>query len=214
MKKVPKIGIVGWSTGPNSFGSTISYLYYLSQFGEVRILTPKKTIDQDLDLVILPGGKDMPPDHYGEIPGYYNSDADQFKETFYKWNLPQYIDAGIPIFGICLGFQQLCVYFGAKLEQDISWTGHETSKSDERGESVNKITFKPEYIKLELEIYKKLNKKELKVCSLHHQGVIDNDEFPESLSIIGFAKETKSNTNIVEFIKHKKLPIAGCQNHP
>lgn len=102
MKK--RIAVVGWSTGENSFGVTKPYLEYFSQFGEVEILTPKKGITEGLDLVVLPGGMDVSSSKYGQVPGFMNSNPDVFKEYFYEQNLSQYIDAGIPIFGICLGF--------------------------------------------------------------------------------------------------------------
>lgn len=207
--RTPRIGLVGWSTGENSFGATKPYLQFLSQIGDVRILTARADIDTDLDIVIMPGGKDTLPSNYGGVPSYYNNDPDQFKEHFFKVNLPQYIEHGTPIFGICLGFQQICVHFGGVLTQNV---GSDHGHSDEggkggRGELVNDIIFTPEYLPLQARLLK--NKKDkIKTCSLHHQGILI-ENMPDTLNVIGYTED-----NVVEFFIHESLPIAGCQSHP
>jgi gamma-glutamyl-gamma-aminobutyrate hydrolase PuuD len=206
----PTIGIVGWSTGDNSFGATKAYLHYLSFFGNVRILTPRSDIDQDLDLVVMPGGKDTLPSKYNQVPGYYNSDPDQFKEHFYNVNLKQYVEAGIPIFGICLGFQMLCTYFGGELTQniDLGAHGYSDEKNAGRGELVNDLIFDNKFIALEANLMRDNKLKKIKVCSLHHQGIMI-DDMPDDLEVIA-----KTKDDVVEFMRHRKFPIAGCQNHP
>lgn len=212
----PKIGIVGWSTGDNSFGATRAYLHHLSFIGDVRIICPKESTDTDLDLLVLPGGKDTLPSRYGQVPGYYNSDPDQFKEAFIEVNLKNYIEAGIPIWGTCLGFQQLVVYFGGKLLQNIpiGVHGYSNSVSEGRGELVNKLIFTKEYKGFEEAIFRKYPKlKKIECCSLHHQGVRfsesrSNYGLPECLDVVAYTSD-----NIVEIIRHKSLPIAGGQFH-
>jgi putative glutamine amidotransferase len=214
MTRIPVIGVVGWATGPNSFGATNPYLHYLSLFGDIRILTPKRSIDPDLDLVVMPGGKDTTSANYGEAPGYYNSDADQFKEFFFRHNLPLYIKERIPVFGICLGMQQIGIHFGAKLVQDISFTEHETSKHEERSELVNPLKFTREYLKFEASLFRTSKPKQIKVCSHHHQAFVVGDDnydchWPKELRVIA-----TSTGDVVEFFEHESLPIAACQCHP
>jgi putative glutamine amidotransferase len=217
MNKRPKIGLVGWSTGDNSFGATRAYLHFISMFGDPILLCPMEGIDESLDLVIMPGGKDTPPHTYGQVPGYYNSDADQFKEAFLNNNMPQYIEAKIPIFGICLGFQQLAVYFGAQLIQHISSIhGYSDVDIKGRGDLVNELIFTPEFKPLESNLLRSTPKvKKIKCCSLHHQGVpfeigkSSAEIFPEVLDPIAYTSD-----GILEAFKHKSLPIAGVQFHP
>lgn len=211
----PKIGIVGWSTGDNSFGVTKAYLHHLSYIGDVRILCPKEETDTDLDLVILPGGKDTLTSRYGMVPGFYNSDPDQFKEAFIDINLQNYIDAKIPIWGTCLGFQQLVVFFGGKLTQNIDTGEHGYSDATKsRGELVNKLKFTEKYKKLEASILARYPKiKKIECCSLHHQGVpfkVDkpNHGLPDCLDAIAYTED-----GILEVFRHKELPIAGGQMH-
>lgn len=103
MKHRPIIGLVAWSQGENSFGVGKAYLNHLCKFGDVVLLTPMEGIINGLDLVVLPGGKDTPSFMYNQPPSYFNSDPDQYKEWFVFNNLDQYVKAGVPIFGTCLG---------------------------------------------------------------------------------------------------------------
>lgn len=221
MSKKSKVGIVGWSTGEGSFGVTKAYLHYLDASFDVDIvlLCPTENIYEDLDLVIMPGGKDTSSLNYGRMPGYANTDPDQYKEAFMKVNLPMYIEAGIPIFGICLGFQQLVVHFGGELTQNINLGMHGYSDVEKkgRGDLVNTLVFTPEFKSLELKlITRKPKEKHIKCCSLHHQGVEYHgddaeysDSFPECLSPIAYTDD-----GILEAFIHKELPIAGVQFHP
>jgi gamma-glutamyl-gamma-aminobutyrate hydrolase PuuD len=95
--------ITGWKLGENSYGATTTYLEYFSQFGNVRILMPWED-KVDCDLLVLPGGKDLSPSAYGEVPGYTTGDGDVFKEYFFKEKLKLYVESKTPIFGVCLGF--------------------------------------------------------------------------------------------------------------
>lgn len=96
------IGIPGWSTGEGSWGVAKSYLEYFSDFGKVVILSPDEE-NTNVDLVVLPGGMDMNPRSYGAVPGFKTGNTDVFKQFFFDVNLPQYVQSGTSIFGICLG---------------------------------------------------------------------------------------------------------------
>lgn len=208
MKQRPLIAVVAASTGENSFGTTKPYLNYLSNFGDTILLNPMNGIIENLDLVIMPGGADSPSFLYGQPPSYFNSSSDQYKEWFAQNNLKQYIEAGVPVFGICLGFQQLIIAMGGSLCQNLN--GHPYS-TEERSDLVHELVFTSEYQLLEAKLLNRRNSKKatcIKTCSLHHQGAYD-DNIPECFNIIARTKD-----KVVEFIEHKTLPIAGCQNHP
>lgn len=186
-----KIGIVGWNTGENSFGVTKPYLEWLSQYGDVEIITPKKGMVEDLDLLILPGGLDLNPVSSKKVPSYYTSNSDVMKQFFYDQNLDQYLEAQVPIFGICLGFQQLCTKFGGTLVQNYPFN-HSTKG---RSELVDK-----------LELKRHITVKGLvEVNSLHHQGCFD---LPEEMVI---AVEKKDNN--IEVAKFNETTY-GVQYHP
>lgn len=105
-EKRPIIGIPGWKLGDNSFGCGVNHLDFISKFGDPRILFPQDD-NVDLDLLYLPGGPDVAPSRYNQIPGFYTSNQDVFRQYFFDNCLPKYIDKGTPVFGVCLGIN-LC----------------------------------------------------------------------------------------------------------
>ena len=68
-----RIGLTAWKTGENSFGASISYMDYLKAFGDVDLLLPWSDINHHLDLIVLPGGPDVNPNRYGQIPDFFTS---------------------------------------------------------------------------------------------------------------------------------------------
>jgi len=212
------IGIPAWSLGENSFGVQKAYLEYLSNFGQVEILTPNNNIRHDLDLVVLPGGADTMSHTYNEVPSFANGMADPYKDYFAKINLPQYIQAKIPVFGICLGMQQIAVHFGIKLIQDINPNhGYSSDKGDLVNTcKVNTIAVNPIFE----ELYQTSFKATHKVNSYHHQGVTLEDlkKNPDLIPLLvnKNSEFTYSHGNhyLVEAFMHKKLNIIGVQYHP
>ena len=194
-----KIGIVGWKTGENSFGVTIPYINWLSNFGIVHILSPQKGIVEDLDLLVLPGGADIAPQSFGEVPGFHTSNTDVMKQYFFDNNLDQYLENNTPIFGICLGFQQLCVKFGGKLEQHYPFN----YSSKGRHDRVDTLVF-------EQQMYDTVLKSSIptkyEVNSLHHQGCFS---LPNPFNVLAREKED-GNIEIARFAEN----VYGVQYHP
>jgi len=212
--RIPIIGVPGWKIGENSFGCTLVYLYYLSHFGEVKILTTINEVDESLDLLVIPGGSDVDPGRYNQAPGYYNSKPDPIKEYFDTAILPKYIENGTPILGICRGAQSIAVLFKAQLIQHMY---HESNTEIlGRSATVHTLTladeskFKSEYVKAYSDKAGKI--KPIKVNSMHHQ-CISAYNFPSNiLEIIAYYKG--SNPTSIEAFRHKTLPIYGLQYHP
>lgn len=206
MSHSKKIGIVGWKSQEH-FGVSVPYANYFSRFGEVKILTPSLEIDDTLDLVVLPGGPDLYTKNYNAIPGFTNSNIDLYKQYFFDNNLNQYIEAGIPIFGICLGLQQLNVFFGGTLRQDMISKVY----SSYRAELVEELNVNTEavihYFKPVID-RKSINlKQKVKVNSMHHQCI---GKLSDQFDVIASSKELDN----IEAIFHKTLPIGAVQWHP
>ena len=73
-----------------------------------------------LDGLLIPGGRDIPPERYGEvrITEVQPEDADR---TAFELNLLETVlKYNKPVFGICYGMQLINIYFGGSLLQDIS----------------------------------------------------------------------------------------------
>lgn len=209
MRKRLKIGIPAWSVGENSFGAGKAYLDFIKKYGDPVLLCPMEGILEEVGMILLPGGRDAYAGNYGQVPGYYTSEPDPFKEYFVKQNLDQYIKRGVPVWATCLGMQQLAIHFGGHLNQHIKNHPY----SDPRDEVVHIMEFQGEYVGWEemlIKRYKlrfaKNDERGIWTNSLHHQAV-PVEGVPDCFDIV--AKVGK----VVEAIIHKELPIAGGQFH-
>jgi putative glutamine amidotransferase len=199
------IGIVGYRIG-EAFGVANTYLEFAQRFGKPRILMPQDGIE-DIDALLLPGGQDVNPLSYREPPAFATSSTDVFKQYFFDEKLPAYVGK-IPIFGICLGFQQLNVHFGGKLCQHLKW--HENNPA--RWTGAHDVNFtKDVYNVLKQDFGKKHQ-----VNSHHHQAVLEStlSEAFIPLATIVNKDDEYSGDLIVEAFIHSSLPIAGVQWHP
>lgn len=197
-KKV--IAIVGSSMGDQSFGVGKDYLEWISQYGQPRIILPGEGLVK-CDMLVLQGGQDLNPSSYGEVPGYHTSNTDVYKQYFYDNYLKLYIESKISIMAICLGFQQICAFFGLKLVQDL--IGHPQSKDTyDKGHTVIPIDIHGNVLKGK--------KNEITVNSFHHQGVM-LEQFNANKQLIPLLV---AEDGVVESVKHTSLPIFAIQYHP
>jgi len=197
-----KIGVVGWKVGDNSFGVTLPYAEYLSRLGELVIIHPNQEVIQDLDLLVLPGGADVDPGRYGQIPSLYTGNPNVLLEFFDRVRLPEYIKLGTNILGICRGAQSLAVTFGASLIQEIG--AHEYSTKS-RSELVHKVfiedkEFPTDYL---------IKGKYIETNSLHHQAVDESTILETPIVVTG-----RTEDKTVEAIKIIGHNIVGVQWHP
>lgn len=220
-----RIAIVGSSSGPNSFGIGKNYAGFASFIAELNdteleltIIPPSprsyhESLVKEIDLLILPGGADLSPHLYGQIPSWFTGNPDVFKEDFFKTHLSTYINARVPIFGICLGFQMLNVYFGGQLKQNVNNT--RVHQNDSRFTEAHKVAL------ISLEKAKGGEYQTMAVNSHHHQAVTPNllskDFRPMSVSSENHKDPLLNNLSrgtLIESFKHRTLPIAGVQWHP
>ena len=189
------IGIPGWKVTEESYGVTSNYLEFASKYGKPRIIMPWEDLI-DVDLLILPGGRDISPALYGETPGFKTSNPDVFKEHFFTKKLPLYIESNTPIFGICLGFQQLGVYYGNKLKQHTLYH----AQSDDRWEEAHSVEI--------VDQDNLFHGVDIKVNSHHHQ-YFESASFTDELAIVAVAENEDNNEGyIVEAFIHQEKPIA------
>lgn len=100
------------------------YLRTIASIGATPLIlspeVPLRAIIAMCDGVVISGGLDIDPRHYGEqpIPQLRNTEPDDR----FKWEkelIEACDDNDIPILGICYGIQRLNVHYGGSLIQDI-----------------------------------------------------------------------------------------------
>lgn len=187
------IGVPGYKPG-DGFGVGLNHLEFLSKFGDPVIIMPHEEFRQ-VDMLYLTGGADLNPKSYGEIPGFKTSNTDVYKQFFFEERLKNYVNKKIPIFGVCLGFQMLNVYFGGKLQQNSLY--HPQSK--DRYKPGHKVT-----------ILK--TGEEVEVNSHHHQLVTQEILSTQLQALATF--ECNGDGTVIEAFKHNVLPIYAVQWHP
>ncbi len=202
------IGIPGFTQGEGSFGAPKTYLDFISRFGDPKIIMPWET-EIACDVLLLPGGPDVSTSLYGQTPTYYTGNACIHRQGFYDRRLKQHIDAGVPIFGICLGMQMLNIYFGGSLIQHF----RKHAQSRNRGEVAHYIHI----VENDIYTYKKQKKDDqYEVNSHHHQGVTQLT-LAESFNMLAYTwnyDDYDENNQVVEAITHKNLSISAVQWHP
>ena len=127
-----------------------------------------------LDGLLLTGSPSMvEPHHYdgpASEPGTHH-DPHRDETTFAL--IPAVIDAGLPVFGICRGFQEMNVAFGGTLHQKV----HETGVHDDHREDPDdplELQYGPAHdVNLTAggSLREITGKDSLTVNSVHHQGV-------------------------------------------
>jgi putative glutamine amidotransferase len=73
-----------------------------------------------LDGLVLQGGNDVAPQHYGEQPLHADWGGDRVRDAYEMELVRAFVAAGKPVFGICRGLQLINVAFGGTLFQDIA----------------------------------------------------------------------------------------------
>lgn len=173
------------------FGVHRDYLNLIEEFGTPVVISPIDGKDfwetYGIDGLVLPGGSDVNPRRYGALTSFMSYRPNQFLEYFDIEILPQIIQAGLPVFGICRGLQTLNVVFGGTLWQHL-WK-HPTSSH--KTHLVHKVSGKSGTFS---------------VNSFHHQCIWKLAGELNSLLV--------SEDNVVEAISHQYHPISAVQWHP
>lgn len=103
-----------------------TYINSIIRAGGIPIVLPLtsngQVIDALLDAIdglLLSGGVDIHPRRYGEEIHPACGEIDEVRDESEFLLVSRAIERNIPVFGICRGFQVLCVALGATLFQDI-----------------------------------------------------------------------------------------------
>jgi putative glutamine amidotransferase len=220
---LPLIGIATGYAGPdpnrafvrlgNLNYCDLNYSRRVERAGGLPIFLPHLHEDVDariaqtasmLDGLLLTGGEDVDPTHYGQ--DWFACDTPPARERDH-FELPlvrAFFETGKPMLGICRGIQLINVAMGGTLVQDIPHfvgpTHH--SQSAETTESTHQVSL-DESSRL-ARIFGAVT---VDVNSHHHQAV---DRAAAGVKVVG-----RSEEGIVEAIEHAQHPyLIGVQWHP
>ncbi|PFG45311.1 putative glutamine amidotransferase [Vibrio sp. ES.051] len=200
MDKKPRIGVTGnhrsWSP---SWWCTKLALIFAGAKPE-RISIKHHWSGQALDGLIVGGGDDIDPKHYGAEAtehGEFDPERDQLEIHWVKWAL----QSNTPVLGICRGAQLVNVVLGGNLHSDISSLRKRTYNRP------GVLPTKQVFVDRESDLFALCGKAKLRVNSLHHQAVKD---VGDGLRVAG--RDLDSFIQAIESTQSK--PIFGVQWHP
>lgn len=184
------------------------YVESLLQAGAAVILLPPVKDAQIMEQylkschgVVFPGGGDVDPYHWGELPSWELGEINPRRDNFELKLAKQVIARKLPALGICRGCQVLNVAAGGTLLQDINTAMAHQQKAP------RDYPFHDIVIKLDTLLSRILNASEIRVNSFHHQAV----EHPGA----GMGISALAPDGIIEAIESREAPfILGVQWHP
>jgi putative glutamine amidotransferase len=164
-----------------------------------------------VDGILFTGSpSNVEPSHYSGPPSAPGTLHDPHRDAITIPLIPRAVQAGVPLFGICRGFQEMNVAFGGTLHQKLHEVpGHLDHRDDEsqpleiQYSPVHDVTLEPGGM---LRSFAGTDR--IKVNSLHHQGV---DKLGPRL-----IPEARAPDGVVEAFRVKDAPrfAMATQWHP
>jgi len=221
----PVVGVTGYQIGAEEarhagYGSrnlavfAAPYFRWAATLGMVPVpITPLIDLEDSLDLVdgvVLSGGGDIEPAHYGaeRHPSVTETcrERDEFELALAKIALSR----GMPVLGICRGLQVVNVTLGGTLHQHIpdlpgalvhsaEWRG----RSRDRGRRWSPVFHQVEVSHPQLA---RLGARQLETNTFHHQAA---DRIGDGLVVAA-----RSGDGVVEALAGTDSPVLGVQWHP
>jgi putative glutamine amidotransferase len=182
------VGIIGnhMATGPGSPGQRASNRYIRAVAGiagAVPLIIPGIPETQDighlidvLDGIVLTGARpNVHPGRYGAEPSAAYEPYDEGRDAVAIPLIRAAIEAGVPLFGICRGFQEINVAFGGTLHPEIRDLAGRMNHRMPPGETDPEVIYRLRH-RVRLTPGERfatlLGREEVMVNSLHGQGLL------------------------------------------
>jgi putative glutamine amidotransferase len=164
-------------------------------------------IAERFDGLVLSGGEDIAPDHYGEAPGHPDWAGNPARDAFELALYRAFIEAGKPVLGICRGAQLIGVAEGARLFQDIASLGPAGAVRHRCQDAYDTLGHAVE-LDTGTFLTQLWQQEPLQINSVHHQALATE---PAALRIIARAPDGIPEA----FVRAAAGPfVAGVQWHP
>ncbi|MDU0111483.1 gamma-glutamyl-gamma-aminobutyrate hydrolase family protein [Psychrosphaera aquimarina] len=205
MAKRPRIGVTGNARRWTPSWWCISLAIRLSGGVPMRITTRHQPINEQFDALIISGGSDISPEHYGgDIKAKVKSDPARDKLEI-QW-IQKAIAEHKPLLGICRGAQLINVVLDGDLHDDLRTIRHLTYNRP------GLLPTKQVYLNTDSVVYNICGKQKIWVNSLHHQAI---NNVATCLRVVG-----KDRDQIVQAVETNNgeqdinRNIIGVQWHP
>ncbi len=199
---------------PPRLGQNRTYIEAVIRAGGLPLLIPHlqdtgllRAMYERLDGLLLPGGEDIDPGHYGEARhercGAISPERDATELPLARWA----VEEGKPLLAICRGIQVLNVALGGSLYQDIGAQCPGAGRHDWYPDLPRNLLPHSAALVEGTYLARILAVSALRVNSLHHQALKD---IAPSLEVTAVASD-----GIVEAVEVPDHPFAlGVQWHP
>lgn len=184
------------------------YLEAVARAGGIPIVVPPLADPAALDAllalldgVLVSGGLDLDPRHYGESP-HPTTRVDEVRDALELAVVQWALDAARPTLGICRGQQLLNVALGGSLIQDLESEGKQHWQAEDWSVPTHAIVIEPGS-----HLGRVLGTDWLDVNSFHHQAV-------RTLGA-GLVAVARAPDGVIEAIEHETHPwMLAVQFHP
>ena len=164
-----------------------------------RISVSRELPTSELDGLVVSGGDDIHPTLYGADPDpsvFYDVERDEIEQRYISVSL----DRGLPLLGICRGYQLINVVLGGSLHTDIRDIRQRTL--NRRGLLATKrVRLAPDSTMASL-----LEGERVRVNSLHFQAI---DRVAKDLKAVAWDRD-----EIIQGVESTGRPVIGVQWHP
>lgn len=153
------------------------------------------------DGILLPGGADLGPQHYGQEPAPETTGVVDFQDELDLAVARLVVELDVPTLAICRGMQVLNVALGGTLVQHLAPSSVHHVDPRGRGECTHDVD-----VAASSRLRGAVGQDRVPVSSYHHQAI---DQLADGLLVVG-----RADDGCIEAVEHDSADVLGVQWHP